>query len=105
MSSSTWIERPRLSERTRVSLRLRHLSQIIEGEKPRAVAITPQRLHGIAADHRQPLELKRGGRERLVRVLVEVAHDIHLALAAGAGTMAAQFFELHKALAAIVPFD
>lgn len=84
---------------------IRHFAEVVEREQSRAVAVRPKRLHGVATHHRQTREMERIRRERLVRVLVKVAHDVHLALAAGARAMAPELLQLHKTLAAIVPLD
>jgi len=69
------------------------------------MAIRPNRLDGIPAYIDQPHELKRPRRQRLLRAFVKIPHDVALALASGAGTLAAQFFQGNEALAAIVPLD
>ena len=85
--------------------RVRHLSQIIERINPGRVAVAPNRLHRIAADAAKADELERLRRQRSVRRGVEVAHDVHLALAAGARTMPPQTLELHVAFTAVIPLD
>ena len=67
--------------------------------------VAPNWLEGVTTDIADPAQLKRRWRQRLVRPFVNMAHDVRLAFAAGARTMAAQFFQRHKTLAAIVPFD
>ena len=79
--------------------------QIIKRVKPSGVAVTPDGLKRITADRLQPPELERGWRQGLIRPFVQISQDIHFSLAAGARAMAPQFFQWHKTLAAIVPFD
>src|SRR5690349_6796630 len=65
--------------------------------------VRPDRLDRITTyDHE--LDQDKGLRcQRLLWVLVEVAHDVRLPLAAGAGTGPAQGFERNIAFAAIAP--
>ena len=69
------------------------------------MSIAPDRLHSISADERNAHELKRRRRERLVRRLVEVAQDVHLAFAARARAMPAQVLQRDETLAPVVPSD
>src|SRR5579872_4090397 len=50
-------------------------------------------------------ELKCGRRVRLVRILVQIAHDIRLTLASGARAVPPQFLQRQITLGAIAPLD
>src|SRR5438094_3401977 len=67
--------------------------------------VSPVGLDGISADAREAAELKCLGRQRAVRVLVQLSQDVNFALAAGAGTMPPQLFQRHETLATIFPLD
>ena len=67
------------------------------------VAVLPDRLDGVTADGVQTDELKALRGERWRRTLVQTAKDIGLALAPGAGTIAAQFVEPQVRFMAVVP--
>ena len=69
------------------------------------MAISPQRLHCVTADELRANEPEGIRPQRAVRTFVEVAHDVPLALTAGARAMAAEFLQLDESLAAIIPFD
>ena len=69
------------------------------------MAIGPEGLNGVTAYRGDAPQLERLRRERAVRIFVNIAHDIHLAFAAGARAASAQFFQVDKALRAVVPFD
>jgi hypothetical protein len=79
--------------------------QVIKGINPRRMPVRPHRLDGISAHHFEARQLKRLRRQWFLRIPVNVAHNIHLALAPGAGAGTSQFFQRYKILAAIVPFD
>ena len=67
------------------------------------MAVRPLGLKRVATDMGQALEQKGIRAQRFLRPDVKIAHHIGLALAASAGTGAAQFFQLDEALAAVVP--
>lgn len=69
------------------------------------MAITPDGLEAVASDYGAAAPLESCGRQRLIRPLVKLPQDVHLALATGAWTRPAQSFQGNEALAAIVPFD
>src|SRR6266478_2890041 len=69
------------------------------------MAVPPKGLDGVTANHREPEQLERLRSKRLLRPFVKSAHDIPLSLAAGAGTISPQRFELDETLRAIIPFD
>src|SRR5215471_7449406 len=69
------------------------------------MSISPGGLNAVGTNPRNSSQLKRSRCKRLLRPFVNVAHDIHLAFAAGARAMAAQFFQRDKSLGAIVPLD
>ena len=79
--------------------------QIIERINPAGMAVAPNRLDGVAAHVGDAPELKRLGRQRFVRILINVPHDVGLAFAPGAGTTTSQRLQPHKTLAAILPSD
>ena len=81
------------------------LLYIIEGKNPRGVAVTPNRLNCVTADLRDPPQLKRLRRQRLVRTFVKNAHDIPLSFAPRTWAVAPHRLQSQKALAAVVPFD
>ena len=70
--------------------------EVVEGEQAAAVAVFPHWLDGVAADELDRANLKRGELVRLLSPDVQVAHDIHFALATGAGAGFAQFGQAHE---------
>src|ERR1051325_4715852 len=93
----------RLTRTTLELRRFRHTLEVVEGKKPARMSVAPHRLDRVAADRLDAPQLKRRRRQPLVRSLVKLAEDVHLALAAGARAGAAQFFQRHETLAAVVP--
>src|SRR6186997_1020837 len=69
------------------------------------MTIAPRRLNRITPDIRDAQQSGALGRQRLIRVLVNVAQDIGLALAPGARATTTQRLQRHEALRPIVPFD
>jgi len=69
------------------------------------MTIAPGRLNRIAPHIRDAQQSGALGRQRLIRVFVNVAQDIGFALAPGARATTTQRLQWHKALRAIVPFD
>lgn len=88
-----------------LSRRLSQSMQIVEGIKTRGVPIRPDRLNGVSAYGFDPEQNERGRRIGPIRTFVEIAQDIALALAAGAGTRFAQQFEADKTFAAVFPLN
>src|SRR5882762_8140032 len=69
------------------------------------MAVAPDRLNCVATDIGDAPELKRFWRQRFVRILIDIPHDVALALASGARTTASQRLQPHKTFAAILPSD
>lgn len=69
------------------------------------MAIRPDWLDGVAADSVDPEQPERRGGEGAFGAFVQLAEGIDFALAAGAGTVAAQGFEPDVILVAVVPAD
>src|SRR6266516_4836987 len=69
------------------------------------MAVAPNRLNGVAADVGDAPELKRLRRQRFVRILIDIPHDVALAFASGARTTTSQHFQPHETFAAILPSD
>ena len=69
------------------------------------MTVTPDGFDGVAADIGNSHELKCRRRQWSVRMLVEITHDVHFPFAAGARTVAKQFFQPHKTFAAVLPSD
>src|SRR6185503_14765273 len=67
------------------------------------MAVAPNRLNRVTTDIGDAPELKRLRRQRFVRILVNIPHDVALAFASGARTSASQHFQPHKTFAAILP--
>ncbi len=67
--------------------------------------VPPGRLDGIRAHRYEVAQLKGGGAERSLGVLIEVAHDVHFSSTTGAGTMTTQLLEAHETFTTILPFD
>jgi hypothetical protein len=63
------------------------LSEIFEGKNSGRMPVPPDGLDGVAAHAANPNQLKRRRHQLLARVFMEVAKDVHLALAAGARAM------------------
>src|SRR2546425_7886075 len=87
-----------------VSLTGSQVSQVIERIDPAGMPIGPLRLNGISADSRDPHKLKGCGREGLRRGFIEVAHNVGLAFASGAGAVSAQVLDGDVGLSAVIPF-
>jgi hypothetical protein len=85
--------------------RLRHAPQIVEGKQSRGMAIAPDGPDRVATHVVHARQLKRRRGQRTVGCLVEVAHDVRLPVAPGAGAITAELFELHEGFAAVVPLD
>jgi len=69
------------------------------------MTITPDWLNCVAPDISDAQQASALLGHWLIRVLVNVAQDISLALAPGARTTTTQRLQRHKALRAIIPFD
>src|SRR6266516_3335447 len=69
------------------------------------MAVAPNRLNGVTTDIGDAAELRRLRRQRLVRLLIDIPHDVTLAFASGARTSASQRFQPHKTFAAVMPSD
>ena len=67
------------------------------------MSVRPRRLNSITAHVRKPDQLKRRHRQFLSWILIDVAHDVSLALAASARAGAPQFFQRNKIFFAITP--
>ncbi len=86
-------------------IRLDNPFQIIKGENTGGVPVFPDRLDGVIAHGDNFFQLERGGGQFRAGIFIKVSEKVRLALATGAGTMAAQFFERDEAFVAVVPFD
>lgn len=69
------------------------------------MSIIPKWLNRIAANRDKSFQFKCHRRQRLGRRLIHISEDIHLALAARAGTSSPEFFQRNEALRAILPAD
>lgn len=69
------------------------------------MTIRPDRLDGIATHADETFQLKRRRRQFRFGVFIDVAQNVRLALAIGAGTAASQFLQRNETLATVVPFD
>ena len=69
------------------------------------MAVGPYRLDGITPYAKKLHQLERFYSQRLGRIFVKVAHDVHFALATGARTRAAQIFEQYKIFTTAIPFN
>ena len=79
--------------------------EVFEGKNSSVVAVGPDGLDAVAADGIETGQFEGDAGKRFRGVLVNVAEDVGLAGAAGAGAGAAEFFERNKILPAILPFD
>src|SRR5437016_4052630 len=69
-----------------------HSLQIIKRINPRGMAIDPGRLYAVAADAADSPKFKRIWSELSLGAFMDMAHNIHFALAPGARTVTPQFF-------------
>src|SRR2546425_655706 len=79
--------------------------QVIEGIDSARMSVSPLRLNRITADGRDTNKLKGRGWKRFRRSLVDLAHNIGLAFASGAGTISAEVFQRDIGFGAIIPLD
>src|SRR5688572_3819707 len=69
------------------------------------MSVRPLRLNRVAADVGDAFEDERIRAQGFLRADVEVAHDVLLAFAPGAGAGAAQFLQRDETLRAVLPFQ
>ena len=69
------------------------------------MAIGPHGLQGVAAHAAQADQLKSIGGERALGLLVNIAQDVGLTLAAGAGAAPPQHWQWNVTLRTIIPLD
>src|SRR5208282_6344413 len=69
------------------------------------MSVGPHRLDRVTAHAHDADQFKGLRTQRFFRVLVNIAQDVHLALASRARTTPPQFLERNEILAAIIPFD
>ena len=69
------------------------------------MSICPDWLQGITAHAAQADQLKSIGGERTLGMLVNIAQDVRLTLAAGAGAAPPQHWQWNVTLPAIIPLD
>jgi len=77
---------------------------VLEGIDAAGMAVSPLGLNSIAADGCDAKKLEGCGRKRLGRGFIDIAHDVSLAFAAGAGAIPAQVLQRDIGLSAVVPF-
>jgi len=82
-----------------------HFPEVLERIKPGRVAVAPNRLDRVATDIGDAPEFKSPRRQWLIRMAVNVTHNVTLAFAPGAGTTSAQRFQPHKTFGPILPLD
>lgn len=69
------------------------------------MSVSPYRLQGVPPYPGEAHQSKSFHRERPIRAFVQIAHDVHLPLAAGTGTMPAQLLQGNKGLRSIIPLE
>src|SRR5882672_2224403 len=79
--------------------------EIVKGIEPRRMSVPPHRLDRIPADANDALQLETSGRQRFLRISINVPQNVDLPLAPGAGTVSSEAFQRNETFAAIRPFD